>query len=227
MDIYIYSDESGVLDKVHNDYFVYAGLIFLSKEEKEVCVRRYRAAEKAIANHYQKNAELKGSFINNKDKGKLFRSLNNYLKFAVAIKQNKLLDSIFYDKKSKQRYLDFAFKICLKKVFLKLQRKNIIDFENVNNMHIYVDEHTTATNGRYELREALIQEFKTGTHNWNFNTYFPPIFPNLKELTVDYCNSEKTTLVRASDIIANRVYFSAMKKIDMSEIKNLYIIKLP
>lgn len=31
MDLYIYSDESGVFDKAHNEIFVYGGLIFLGK----------------------------------------------------------------------------------------------------------------------------------------------------------------------------------------------------
>lgn len=33
MNIYIYSDESGVLDKQHNRYYVFGGLIFLSSSE--------------------------------------------------------------------------------------------------------------------------------------------------------------------------------------------------
>ena len=32
MDMYIYSDESGVFDYLHNDYFVFAGVIFFSKQ---------------------------------------------------------------------------------------------------------------------------------------------------------------------------------------------------
>ncbi len=35
MDIYIYSDESGVFDAKHNRYFVFAGTVFLSKKDKE------------------------------------------------------------------------------------------------------------------------------------------------------------------------------------------------
>ena len=31
VDLYIYSDESGVFDKAHNEIFVYGGLIFLGK----------------------------------------------------------------------------------------------------------------------------------------------------------------------------------------------------
>lgn len=48
MDLFIYSDESGVFDKVHNEIFVFGGLIFLGKEEKDVYNRKYLAAEKAI-----------------------------------------------------------------------------------------------------------------------------------------------------------------------------------
>ena len=33
MDIYIYSDESGVFDKEHNDFFVFAGVILLGEDE--------------------------------------------------------------------------------------------------------------------------------------------------------------------------------------------------
>ena len=35
MNIYVYSDESGVFDKEHNDYFVFGGLILLGTEDKE------------------------------------------------------------------------------------------------------------------------------------------------------------------------------------------------
>ena len=32
MDLFVYSDESGVFDSAHNKYFVFAGLILLGKE---------------------------------------------------------------------------------------------------------------------------------------------------------------------------------------------------
>lgn len=34
MDVYVYSDESGVFDSVHNDYFVFGGIIFFDKKTK-------------------------------------------------------------------------------------------------------------------------------------------------------------------------------------------------
>jgi hypothetical protein len=48
MNIFIYADESGVLDKAHDDYFVFGGVVFLSKDDRDVWSRRYNAAEQPI-----------------------------------------------------------------------------------------------------------------------------------------------------------------------------------
>ena len=36
MNLFVYSDESGVFDHKHNDLFVFGGLVFLSKEDKDI-----------------------------------------------------------------------------------------------------------------------------------------------------------------------------------------------
>ena len=41
--LYAYADESGTFDKVHNDLFVYAGVIILGKDAKDDLERRYTA----------------------------------------------------------------------------------------------------------------------------------------------------------------------------------------
>ena len=63
MDIYVYSDESGVFDKVHNNVFVFGGLILLGKASKDEWSRRYIAAERAIRGKYAAQAELKEGSI--------------------------------------------------------------------------------------------------------------------------------------------------------------------
>ena len=90
-----------------------------------------------------------------------------------------------------------------------------------------MDEHTTATDGRYELRESLEQEFKIGTYNYTYSKFYEPIFINLKNINLSYCNSEKVPLVRASDIVANKVYYCAKNnKLHTIEDK-VYIKYLP
>jgi len=55
LNIYVYSDESGVFDKAHNKIFVFGGLLFLSKEDKDVAVRKYIRAEKTIRKSSEKS----------------------------------------------------------------------------------------------------------------------------------------------------------------------------
>lgn len=231
MNIYIYSDESGVFDKIHNDYFIYGGLIILEAKSKNEWSRKYAAAEAAIRknNAISLDYELKATNITNKDKSKLFRSLNNCYKFGAVIRQQNVLDRIFQSKKDKQRFLDYAYKIAVKKALIDLIRRNVIKSSEVERLYFYADEHTTATNGRYELREALEQEFKNGTYNYNYVVYYPPIFENLKNVQFKFCNSKTKLLIRAADIVSNKIYYH----VTINDIKtlrgisNLYLTILP
>lgn len=104
-----------------------------------------------------------------------------------------------------------------------------MDPNQVERIYFYVDEHTTATNGRYELQESLEQEFKLGTYNYHYNTYYPPIFMNIKDIQLQYCNSESKLLVRAADIVANKIYYLARNKMysDINNISKMNIVFLP
>ena len=226
MDLFIYSDESGVFDKVHNEIFVYGGLIFLGKKQKDEYVRRYLAAEKAIrGKKYKGECELKACRIQNKEKGKLYRSMGNSIKFGIIINQKNILDRIFLSKKDKQRYLDYAYKIGLKRALQQLIATGVIE-KSIDNIYIYNDEHSTATNGRYELREGLEQEFKLGTYNMQYDKFFPPLFETMHGIQLDFCDSKKVTLIRAADIVANRIYYMALNR-KLENLSGIYISTLP
>lgn len=229
MEIFVYSDESGTFDKVHNEYFVFGGVILLGPEMRDNELRKFINAERTIRKigSYESCAELKACRISNKEKGKLFRSLNNCIRFGVVVRQRNILDRIFGGKKDKQRYLDYAYKIGLRRCFEKLIEENVINPNEVTSIRIYADEHTTATNGRYELREGLEQELKNGTFNYNYVKFFPPVFKNLKEINLQNCNSCKNTLVRAADIVANRIYYEAVSGNLISIRDKVYLHVLP
>ena len=231
MNIYVYSDESGVFDKEHNDYFVFGGLILLGTEDKENWSRKYSSVEKILRANKGVAAdyELKATQVTNKEKGKLFRALNGCYKFGVVIREKNVLDRIYLSKKDKQRYLDYAYKIAVKRAFENLVQDGIINPDEVDRLYFYVDEHTTATNGRYELEEALEQEFKLGTYNYRYDTYYPPIFKKMKDVQLEYCNSKSKLLVRAADIVANKIFYLARneKRKELRDIQNLNVIYLP
>ena len=217
MNIYVYSDESGVFD---NDYFVFAGLICIGTNEKEIWSRKYSAVEKTLrkSKGVKLDYELKATRITNSEKGKLFRSLNNCYKFGVVIREKNVLDRIYYSKKDKQRYLDYAYKIAVKRAFENLITIKSLDPNQVERIYFYVDE-----------QESLEQEFKLGTYNYHYNTYYPPIFSNIKDIQLQYCNSESKLLVRAADIVANKIYYLAQNKMysDINNISKINIVFLP
>lgn len=228
MNIYVYSDESGVFDKKHNDYFVFGGLILLGKN-KEIWSRKYSKVEKTLRmNKYSADYELKATQITNKEKSKLFRSLNQCYKFGIIIHEQAVLDRIYLSKKDKQRFLDYAYKIGVKRAFEGLIKNEIINPDEIERIYFYVDEHTTATNGRYELKEALEQEFKLGTYNERYDRYYPPIFPAMKQVNLEYCNSKAKLLVRAADIVANKIFYLVRTKAEeLEKIQNLSIVHIP
>lgn len=211
MNIFVYADESGVFDQEHNEVFVFGGMIFLGKEERDVAQRRYISAERvqrsngAAAGH----REMKAIYLTNKQKYSMFRSLNPYHKFGVVVRQKEVLANIFQNKKSKQRYLDYVFKRGLKAALQGMLRTGELKREDVDGIYVFMDEHSTATDGRYELRESLESEFKFGTYNLTWNKFFPPLFPDMKNVEFQLKDSCQDSLVRAADITANRLYYVA------------------
>ena len=229
MDIFVYSDESGVFDKVHNEYFVYGGLIFLGKDEKDVAARKYSHVEKSMreSGAYKSGTEIKAAAVSNREKGKLYRSLNDCIKFAAVVEQARLRDEVFSGKKFKQRYLDYVYKIALKRALQQLISNGKINLDTVDNIRVFCDEHTTATNGRYELCEALEQEFKTGTFNYTYSWFFAPLFPKMGNVIMNFCDSKTNLLIRAADITANHIYHKAMRGEKIEQTDNLIVTYFP
>lgn len=230
MNIYIYSDESGVFDYANNDYFVFGGLICFGNNDKNDTIHKFAHVENTLreTGRYPSYMELKASNISNSDKGKLFRSLNHSFKFCVLVKQTELHKEIFNNKKHKQRYLDYAYKIVLKKCFETLIKRSCLKADAVEYIYVNCDEHITATDGKYELRENLLNEFKFGTFNFDWDHLYEPIFPMLKDVCVSFCDSKKNRLVRAADLIANHFWHSAIQNHGIIEAKsNTFIYALP
>ena len=229
MNLYVYSDESGVFDYINNKYFIFAGIILFSKKEKENLERQYRSIENDIYKNNNYYGELKAKVLKHNEKRRLYNIFKNVNKFCCIIEQEKVLKNIYSDKKSKQRYLDYAFKISLKEAFKSMIKRNLINENEIDDIIVYCDEHTTATNGIYELGEALLNEFKCGTFNREWNIFYEPLFKEMRNVKLKYCNSKHTTLVRGADIIANKVYGVVVNENwkDLRNLENMNIKILP
>jgi len=228
MDIFVYSDESGTFDPIHNDYFVFGGLVCIGIDERDKFSRMYSHVEGLISKKWKSNKEVKGSTCSNAEKASLFRSLNAANKFTIIINQKDLSQDILKDKRHKQRFLDFAYKLVVKYCIKRLIDIGYFKTDVVDEMHIYCDEHTTATNSIYELRESFYNEFKIGTFNYDWNRFYEPIMPALKDVRVHFCNSKKHLLVRAADIIANRIYHLSLEnELGFATLNNFTVLYYP
>ena len=211
MKLYVYADESGVFDKAHDDIFVYGGVIVLASR-KEDSIRQYLALERDIRVHSNgklDGVELKASFLSMKDRSRVFRLIPRYgcWQFATIVDQTRALDSIYVDKKTKQRFLDYALKRAIKHGVCSLFANRVLTKSDVSAINVVVDEHSTSTNGRYNLEESINNEFRFGTYNMTWDQHFPPVFgPDFPPIPVSYVDSAKVPLVRAADVTANWVY---------------------
>lgn len=228
MELHIYSDESGVFDKNHNNFFVFAGVIFSDPNNIKDSEKSYQNTENKIKKKLalNNNFELKATMLNFNQKRKLLRSIKNNFNFVVLINQEEIYDRIFIDKKTKQRYLDYAYKIGIKKALLNLAKNKVIDLNNVDYLKIFCDEHTTATNAIHDLQTSIFREFKIGIEKFEYNLITPPLLPNLKNVNVAYLNSKSKILIRYADILANTT-FNIYRSTKNFYNKNIFVIKLP
>ena len=232
MDITIYTDDSGTFDCVRGGFFVFGGILFLDLRSRESFSRKYAAIEKAVsARSLTLNGhEPKASNLTLNERRALFRATNKEFRFAIVVDIQKLRirNNIAHNKREKQRFLDFAYKIGVKRFFEYLIRVGYIDPDKVRTLYFYNDQHTTATNGRYELEDGLRKEFLDGTPNFDNDCFFPPLFPKMERLKVTYCDSKHVTLVRTADIIANRVYQKARhNELDWKVNEHFHVIRFP
>lgn len=208
--IYIYSDESGVFDTKVNEFFIYSGIILLSKEEKERCKNLFLNLEKRLKKKHniKRNKELKATMLTPKEKSNILRAFNNFHKFAVVINLNKVNKEFFLRKQSKRRHLDYSYKLGIKRAFQHLIEKKLLDNTKETILSINYDEHNMSTDAYRNFKEDIADEFKYGRTNHKYNKFHQPIFRNLTQLHIKSCNSENETLIRVSDILANIIYTS-------------------
>lgn len=212
-DLFVYSDESGVLDNKTYDKYLFGGMIFVGKQSKDNAARLYRAQEQYVYGMYPElsKSELKGYHLHGiYEKGftKLIRTHvhSEYLNFVLFIDQTRVHQKIFEQKKSKQRYLDWVYRVGLKRAIWYYAGLGYIDLNRVKDIHFYVDEHPTATDGKYELREGLLEEFKYGMFSYASQYYFKPLIPTMRNVDISFADSKTMPLVRSADILSNYAF---------------------
>lgn len=203
-DLFFFVDDSGVLHN-NEDYFVYAGYMFVGSEDKEVAKRKYRQLVSKIKQSNGITGELKACYLNRKQKRALYNVMRNYESFYVAVNNSNLYENIMQDKKSRHRFKDYALKRIIKEKIQYLIRNGIITSNEAIRIHICIDEQLTASNGYYSLDQSIREELCYGISNLDYGIYRPSVLTGTVDITVQFCDSSCNYLVQASDILANRI----------------------
>lgn len=211
--VYISLDDSGKLND-NEKYTVYAGLIFTDKKILDGFKNKYKKIIREIKKKeaYNDIDELKGYTLLEKDRKRILKFLNSYKTIGLVIKNKEIeKQDILINKNSKVRYRDFALKLTIKELFLKLIKSGEIDPTKPIRLIINMDQETTKTNGIYPLGDGIYEEFVKGITNFNYSFKTNPILFNKFIVEVHLQNSKESLVVQGADIIANSIWRNHMQ----------------
>lgn len=208
-DVFFFFDDSGVLtNNEPSGYFVYAGYVFTSDEERTAAKHKYIRANKELKKELNIQEELKASRLEPKQKRSLYNVLRKYSSVSASVEISRVYPHIMASKKSRCRYKDYVIKMCVKRKLNNLIKDGVLSKEDDVHIHVYVDEQLTATNGYYDLRDSIVEELQYGIISFNYGTKHPPVFSGEVKVSLEYCDSKRNFLIQASDILANRIWTS-------------------
>lgn len=141
---------------------------------------------------------------------------------------SRVQSHVMLNKKSRQRFKDYALKRVVKNLFKKLLNQGLIDKGENIELFVNIDQQGFATNGLYGLGDGILEELKYGITNFNYGTFYPPILEGEFKVHTKSCVSENDYLIQAADILANRIWASYEKRIfELRDIPNHTFLTLP
>lgn len=198
-EVIFYFDDSGVLHpKAKERYFVYAGYVFLSKNQKKRANLRYLRALKSQFPHTKH--EIKGCNLKHKQKCRLNAILEGFESLSCTIDKRHVYEPILANKLSIRRYKDYCVKRMIKAKLVELIHRGYISPDLPISISIKIDKQPSTTNGFYNLRDSVFRELSCGISS------FVPLFHKKVKVSVTYCDSRYHPLIQASDLLANSLY---------------------
>ena len=227
-EVYICMDDSGKLSN-YEDCCCYGGVVFLNKKEKDKFITQYRKIVSTIKcleckqskeNCDNRCVEVKNSKIRSSSNRRwIMNYIKKYLIFSCIINNKEINDCILNSKASKGRYLDYAQKMLIKTIFVKLINDRKIDPNKPVKLTMCIDEQTTKSNGYYNLKESIKEEFIHGIINYNYGVVYEAILHSDFDINIYYVDSKRNYLVQAADFVvgfSRNIYLNSIKNRDFN-----------
>lgn len=208
-EISIYLDDSGVFSaRHHNDFFVYAGYVFLCEQDRIDARSAFKTASQEIKEHLKipLTDELKAAGLKLKYKRSLYNCVRRFDSMSAVVDLRHVKSFIMDDKLSIHRYKDYALKRIIKAKLESLIIAGRVYPDRPVYLRVYIDQQHTSTNGYYTLSASIREELIHGIRNFNYGVFHPPILFADFKMQIQFCDSAHDYLVQASDILANRLW---------------------
>ena len=215
-EIYIYMDDSGRMS--HADKCCsYGGVYFKNRNDRDNFKRHYidviNASKCNFCNKDNKICdkdcpEIKSHTTNNKFRRRIANLIKNSThanSYATTIYTRDIPNDVLNVKHSRGRRTDYYQKRIIKEIIKRLIADRVIDPHKKLKLVIRIDESPRSTNGIYDLKESIIEEFVYGITNFNYGCKFSPILFGGLDLDLKYVDSKKEILVQASDFFVGYV----------------------
>lgn len=198
MDLYIYIDESGSIPKPHikvrdNDCFI---ISFIITNKPSKISRKFRKGIVNLCKRFPEcqselnmYKEIKGSHIDEKSKSIIFQKIydkcNEFLEIGIVQLHNSKAEDKF------RQFPTLAFNFLVWKFLKYYFARQSICAEEVENIHLIIDERNVASNAKHDLEGYMeIENFKLNN----------PLFLSV---SVNYVDSKNESLVQFADMVAN------------------------
>lgn len=209
-------DDSGKMTHAEKCCF-YGGIYFKSREARDHFKRHYsdiiQKSKCSFCPKDNKNCdkecpEIKSHTTNTKFRRRIVNLIKNSEhanSFATTIYNRDIPKEVLAVKHSRGRRTDYYQKRIIKEIVLKLISTGELDPYKSVKLFIRIDESPQATNGKYDLKESIIEEFLYGITNFNYGCTFPPILYDQLKVDLKCVDSKKEKMVQAADFFVGYV----------------------
>lgn len=222
-------DDSGIFH-TSNDFFVYAGLVFLSERSSNHFEKKYKSITDSIRKKriYMKHKELKASNLKQVDRNRLVKLINKENDtFGIIVHNNRISNKHFLNQITRSKYKNYIFKIIIKNLLNELINDKKLDPYEPLKLIVYrdfdfdLDIKKSEYDKTNSLEQILKDDFCYGIlsdsinkkkNNSKKSKQYKPILFNDFEIIINMVDSKTNFLIQGADFIANSIWRYANEK---------------
>lgn len=185
----------------YNNFFIYAGYVFLDEQDRIDVRIAFRAASKDIKEYLNipPTDELKAAGLEFKYKRSLYNYVKRFDSLSAVVDLRAVKFFAMEDKLPIRRYKDWALKRSIKAKLESLIASGKIHTDHPVYLRVYIDQQYMPANGYYTLAGSVREELIYGVRNFNYGVFTHQCY--LRTLTCRYISMIRRTITLCGPVI--------------------------